>query len=111
MVQIPEEEEPEDTYRLRDPRKDEVDEDAKADFDRDFARMLADTTDARRGERKKNAAPIFDTAVPHIKRKPGDFVESGEEGKLAFTLLSKKGNRQQVSSADQSRRTKVTSLE
>ena len=55
--------------------------------------MLADTTDARRGERK-NAPPIFDTAVPLIKRKPEEPV--GDLGKMAFTLLSKRGNKSQV---------------
>jgi hypothetical protein len=47
--------------------------------------MLADTTDARRGERKA-APPIFDTAG-----------EAGhEEGRMQFSLLSKRGNKQQV---------------
>lgn len=63
--------------------------------------MLADTTDARRGERK-NAPPIFDTAVPHVKKQgqpqgqgQGQNEEDGNGG-MQFSLMLKKGNRQQV---------------
>lgn len=119
----------EDVVVLRDkPMHDSEDEDARLDFDREFAKMLADTTDAKRGERK--VAPIFDTAVPLIRRpiavgavgssagvstgmdrhdrsKSGDSPQvgngAGEVGggegigeKMQFSLLSKKGNKQQV---------------
>ncbi|ORY33038.1 armadillo-type protein [Naematelia encephala] len=84
--------------RSKEQKQDEHDVEAAADFDREFAKMLADTTDARRGDRK-NAPPIFDTAVPHIKK--ASTQEPGtDEGKMAFTLLSKRGNRQQMRSLD-----------
>lgn len=91
---VPDEDEQDDVVLIREPRHDEVDTEAQADFDREFAKMLADTSDARRGERK-NAPPIFDTAVPLIKRKAEG--SEGDLGKMAFTLISKRGNRSQVS--------------
>lgn len=75
--------------------------------------MLADTTDARRGERK--AAPLFDMAVPHIKRAAmeggsggmsnGDYAAEGaskQSSGMQFSLLSKRGNKQQVSDIESS---------
>ena len=86
--------EQDDVVLIRDPKHDEFDQEAQSAFDREFAKMLADTTDARRAERK--APPIFDTAVPLIRKK---VTEENEQGKMAFTLLSKRGNKQQVSDA------------
>jgi regulator of nonsense transcripts 2 len=83
---------------IREPKHDEYDREAQSEFDREFAKMLADTTDVRRGERKA-APPIFDTAVPLIKRKPaeaGTGAWAGEAERMQFALLSKKGNKQQV---------------
>lgn len=92
-------EEQDDLVVRREPKRDEVDMEAQSDFDREFARMLAETADVRRGERK-TAAPIFDTAVPHIRRPGAPPAANGEvtgQDKMAFTLLSKRGNKQQVS--------------
>ena len=100
---------------LRDREKrvnDEADEEARSDFDREFARMLADTTDARR--ERKAPAPIFDTAVPLIKRRTGATattstsatpaptapVPASGSNRMSFTLLSKKGNKQQLRNLD-----------
>lgn len=77
-----------------DPKRDEMDEEADADFDREFAKMMADTTDARRGDTRRAAPPVFDTAIPHIRNRE---ERTAGEGKMNFTLLSKKGNRPQVS--------------
>ncbi len=77
--------------------RDEADEEAEEEFNRDFAKMLADTTEATRKQERKTAPPVFDTAVPLIRK-------AKEEGKpsstthMQFSLLSKKGNKQQVSS-------------
>ena len=94
-----EDEDQDEVVLIRDPKREEIDTEAQSDFDREFAKMLADTTDARRGDRK-NAAPIFDSAVPHIKRKPDELQPPGSLGEtrsnMAFTLLSKRGGRQQV---------------
>nr|XP_031861440.1 uncharacterized protein CI109_003044 [Kwoniella shandongensis]KAA5528512.1 hypothetical protein CI109_003044 [Kwoniella shandongensis] len=71
-------------------------------FDREFAKILADTTDTRR-EQRKAAPPIFDTAVPLIrKNKPDEGKTTNEdaEGRMQFMLLSKKGGRQQVRSLE-----------
>lgn len=84
----------EDVVLIRDPKKDEVDEEADADFDREFAKMMADTTDARRGDSRRAPPPVFDTAIPHIKNRE---ARETAEGKMHFSLLSKKGNRPQVS--------------
>jgi regulator of nonsense transcripts 2 len=86
---------------------DEFDEQAAADFDREFARMLADTTSERK------AAPVFDQAVPMFRKRQqqqhggaGGISASGsssgapraaDESMMQFMLLSKKGNKSQVS--------------
>ena len=85
----------EDTYAVRDHKTEEVDKEAEEDFDREFAKMLADTTDVRRSEPRKTAAPVFDSAVPLIKRKPAPITSNGDS--MQFTLLSKRGNKQHVS--------------
>lgn len=88
-----ENEQDEDVVILRDPKHEEVDEEAKDLFDREFAKMLADTTDARRGDLRKAPPPIFDTAVPVVRKRDEPTTT---DGKLQFQLLSKRGNRQQV---------------
>lgn len=98
--------------RKQEEKHDEVDVEAQADFDREFAKMLADTTDVRRNDPRK-PAPIFDTAVPLLKKRAepvgtaapastsanagsADRFAAGEGG-MRFSLLSKKGGKQQVS--------------
>ncbi|ODN80903.1 hypothetical protein L202_03029 [Cryptococcus amylolentus CBS 6039] len=107
------EDEDQDVVIIRDQAKpDEDDADERAAFDREFAKVLADTTDARRGEQRKTAPPIFDTAVP-IMRKKADEAKARatrekeqereqaakeEEGRMQFMLLSKKAGKQQLRS-------------
>jgi regulator of nonsense transcripts 2 len=67
------------------------DDDDDADFEREFARLMHETLDSRRTERK--AIP-FDVSVP-IRVKNVDSIEV-PEGTVQFTLLTKKGNKQQV---------------
>jgi regulator of nonsense transcripts 2 len=58
--------------------------------------MLADTTETRRVDRK-TAPPVFDTAVPLIRRAHIQEDDKASDGKhMQFALLSKKGNKQQV---------------
>ena len=90
-------EEQEDVVVLRDHKHAEIDQDARADFDREFAKMLTDTTDTRRD--RKTAAPIFDTAVPYVKKRQGS-ESTPDDARMAFTLLSKRGNRQQLRNLD-----------
>ena len=92
--------EQDDLVVLRDRKHEEVDDDARADFDREFAKMLADTTDVRRAERKI-APPMFDTAVPHIRRRVDQSDDTTPDtSRMAFTMLSKRGNRQQMRNLD-----------
>lgn len=93
-------EDDDDVVVLREPKRDEFDEQAEAAFDRDFARMIADTTVER-----KAAPPVFDQAVPMFrKRQPGGGGGHGKapasDNNMQFMLLSKKGNKPQVRSVD-----------
>ena len=99
-VEEDEEEEEEEIIVIRDQKRNmEMDQEAEGDFDREFARMLTDTTDVRRPERK--TASIFDTAVPLIKKRGETSNQDDSSGKgMNFTLLSKKGNKQQLRNLD-----------
>lgn len=84
----------------------ERDPEADAEFDRELAKMMAEGVESRRTDRK----PIFDVPLP-MRRTVRDATshtaeDSGSEaiapaatgpGTMKFALLSKKGNRQQVS--------------
>ena len=102
----------EDVILLRDPHeREEVDFEAQADFDREFAKMLVDPSLAVRGK----APPVFDAAVPHIRKieslgpataaKPtfssapakAAPTNGNDENGMQFTFLAKKGGKQQVS--------------
>ncbi|OXM78214.1 hypothetical protein C364_04151 [Cryptococcus neoformans Bt63] len=96
------EDEDEDVVLIRDTSKnDELDAEERAAFDREFAKVLADTTDTRR-EQRKAAPPIFDTAVPVVKKRieePKAKTSNGigeEEGRMQFMLMSKKAGKQQL---------------
>lgn len=89
-----EEEEEDDVVVLREHKPDEFVEQAQADFDREFARMIADTTVDR-----KTAPPVFDQAVP-VLRKRGQqqpAQEKPDDGQMPFMLMTKRGNKAQVS--------------
>ncbi|KAF8477425.1 armadillo-type protein [Kalaharituber pfeilii] len=82
-------------------REEERDPEADAEFDRELAKLMADSLDSRKFERK----PVFDVPLPirraGLSREPtmgsetGDLGSSGS-GTMAFSLLTKKGNRQQT---------------
>lgn len=84
----------------------EVDLADAEDFDREYAKMMAESLDARKFERKQ----VFDLPLP-LRRKdkePGTTQENSanelpaaapvptQNGTMAFSLLTKRGNRQQV---------------
>lgn len=72
----------------------DVDEEADDDFEREFSRMMQESMESRRNDRKST----FDAPVP-VRTKTIGGSESQEEtaeGQVAFTLLTKKGNKQQV---------------
>lgn len=87
--------------------EDARDPEAEADFDRELAKMMAESAETRKHERR----PMFDVALPMRRvaaRDMGistsvdeDDVVDRNEGNIAagtvkFSLLSKRGNRQQV---------------
>jgi len=84
--------------------EDQRDPEADADFDREFAKMMADSVESRKFERK----PIFDVPLPMRRGKevPVAATEETREapaaqpnaGTMKFALLSRRGNRQQASS-------------
>jgi hypothetical protein len=87
---------------IKDAKQEELDREEQEAFNREFAKMLADTTDVRKVDRK-TAPPVFDTAVPLIRRQQpaseNDDAKAvvGNTSHMQFSLLSKKGNKQQVS--------------
>ena len=84
-------------------QEEERDPDAEADFDRELAKMMAESLDSRKFERK----PMFDVPLP-MRRAARDASTAGEDSPnegiatppntMAFYLMTKKGNRQQVCS-------------
>jgi regulator of nonsense transcripts 2 len=76
-------------------RRVEIDPEEAAEFDREFAKMMNESLETRKSDRK----PIFDLALP-VKSKNRVGMEESEGvvgGTMAFSLLTKKGNRQHVS--------------
>ncbi|KAI4162519.1 MAG: hypothetical protein LQ342_003934 [Letrouitia transgressa] len=79
-------------------QEEERDPDAEAEFDRELAKMMAESLDSRKLERK----PLFDVPLP-MRRKQREtstiYEESSNEGTgstMAFSLMTRKGNRQQT---------------
>jgi len=86
-------------------QEEERDPEAEAEFDRELAKMMSESLDSRKFDRK----PLFDVPLPmrRVHREvptatSGD--DSGNEGTatppatntMAFSLMTKKGNKQQV---------------
>ena len=92
-------------------QEEERDPEAEAEFDRELEKMMADSVDSRRFERKT----VFDVPLP-MKRsareasaaehpQPQAPPESSQApmNTMAFSLMTKKGNKQQVCSLVQSK--------
>ncbi|KAI7025074.1 hypothetical protein KC355_g1184, partial [Hortaea werneckii] len=88
--------------------EDQRDPEAEAEFDRELAKMMAESVESRRTERK----PMFDVPLP-MRRTVRDATSTADDsggespapaapgqGTMKFALLSKKGNRQQTRSID-----------
>ena len=87
-------------------KEEERDLEAEAEFDKELAKMMSDSLDSRKFDRK----PLFDVPLPMRKAQREAHVstgdDSGNEGSktppsvntMAFSLMTKKGNRQQVCS-------------
>ncbi|KAE8136525.1 armadillo-type protein [Aspergillus pseudotamarii] len=89
-------------------QEEERDPEAEAEFDREFEKMMAESMDSRKFERKG----VFDIPLP-MKRAPRDAAgESAPEpsqpqpqpqpqpSTMAFSLMTKKGNKQQTRTID-----------
>ncbi|CAK7268412.1 mRNA decay protein [Sporothrix epigloea] len=83
--------------------EEQIDPEDEADFEREYARMMAESLEPRKFERK----PLFDLALPvRQKTREASAVDAngstgtGEDGDslstMAFSLLTKRGNRQQT---------------
>ena len=84
-------------------QEEEVDPEDEADFEREYAKMMAESLESRKHERKA----AFDVPLPMRRKEAATSGESWAEesavpstaptGTMAFSLLTKRGNRQQVS--------------
>ena len=85
-------------------QEEERDPEAEAEFDRELAKMMSESLDSRKFDRK----PMFDVPLP-MRRAPRETPttadDSGNEGgtatppnasTMAFSLMTKKGNKQQA---------------
>lgn len=85
--------------------EDERDPEADAEFDRELAKMMAESLDSRKFERKA----MFDVPLPMRRARETSSTANNEEnvekekqpngapqGTMKFSLLSRKGNKQQV---------------
>lgn len=88
--------------------EEEQDPEAEAEFDREFAKMMSESLDSRKFDRK----PMFDVPLP-MRRAQRETTtaadDSGNEGgtatppnanTMAFSLMTKKGNKQQACTLD-----------
>ncbi|KAL5117824.1 mRNA decay protein [Pleosporales sp. CAS-2024a] len=87
--------------------EDERDPEADAEFDRELAKLMSESAESRKFERK----PVFDVPLPmrRAKEAPVNTEDSGNEAPVApvtpsntvkFSLLSKRGNKTQTRSID-----------
>lgn len=81
-------------------KAEEVDPEDEADFEREYAKMMAESLESRKFDRK----PLFDVPLP-VRPKTRDVSSTTDTDNangdsapstMAFSLLTKKGNRQQV---------------
>ncbi|KAL2754571.1 hypothetical protein ACRALDRAFT_2060376 [Sodiomyces alcalophilus JCM 7366] len=74
-----------------------IDPEEEAEFEREYAKMMAESLESRKFERK----PLFDVPLP-VRPKTKDLSSSSDQAAsgpgptMAFSLLTKKGNRQQT---------------
>ncbi|KAI1626494.1 armadillo-type protein [Exophiala viscosa] len=82
-------------------QEEQLDPEAEADFDREFEKMMAESLNSRKFERRAQ----FDVPLPirKIQRPPIDAVDEEpkppvetQSNTMAFSLMTKKGNRQQT---------------
>ncbi|PGG95614.1 hypothetical protein AJ79_09950 [Helicocarpus griseus UAMH5409] len=85
-------------------QEEEVDPEAEAEFDREFEKMMAESLQSRKFERKA----MFDVPLP-MRRTTRDTSAADENNEapnqngpntMAFSLMTKRGNRQQTKTID-----------
>ena len=97
-------------------QEEERDPEAEAEFDRELQKMMSESLDSRKFERK----PVFDVPLPMRKaQRPQTAGSDGSDGErvasppltntMAFSLMTKKGNRQQVGRVSRCKRSLLTS--
>jgi regulator of nonsense transcripts 2 len=88
-------------------QEEDIDPEAEAEFEREYAKMMSESLESRKFERK----PLFDVPLPVRPRtreattstsgetsaETGDYGADASPPTMAFSLLTKRGNRQQVS--------------
>ncbi|KAI0482879.1 armadillo-type protein [Xylariaceae sp. FL0804] len=80
-------------------KAEEIDPEAEAEFEREYAKMMAESLESRKFDRK----PLFDVPLPlRSKKTDASVTQSNDQAgdprsTMAFSLLTKRGNRQQVS--------------
>ncbi|KAI1409155.1 ARM repeat-containing protein [Hypoxylon sp. FL1857] len=80
-------------------KAEEIDPEDEADFEREYAKMMAESLESRKFDRK----PLFDVPLP-VRPKTRDVSSTNADNAnsesapstMAFSLLTKKGNRQQT---------------
>ncbi|EXJ54821.1 hypothetical protein A1O7_10162 [Cladophialophora yegresii CBS 114405] len=96
-------------------QEEQLDPEAEAEFDRAFEKMMAESLDSRKFERKTH----FDVPIPirKIQRGPIEPIDDEstpaprpEPNTMAFSLMTKKGNRQQASSPESRSMTRTIEL-
>ncbi|KAJ3285377.1 hypothetical protein HK104_009522, partial [Borealophlyctis nickersoniae] len=74
--------------------EDTFDDGDDEDFEAEFSRLMQESIESRKNERKP---AMFDVAIPHRSRSAGATSGDEEEsGQVSFTLLTKKGSKQQT---------------
>ncbi|KAK4065727.1 uncharacterized protein Triagg1_8496 [Trichoderma aggressivum f. europaeum] len=74
-----------------------VDPEDEAEFEREYAKMMSESLESRKFERKQ----LFDVPLPVRSRNREQPMstgsgETGQSGTMAFSLMTKRGNRQQT---------------
>ena len=105
MAEEPHDTDSEEEHIIVTREEEQIDPEAEAEFDKEFERMMAESLDSRKFERK----PQFDVPLPirKVQRMPAgepldEEIDSGAEtppNTMAFSLMTKKGNRPQVTSS------------
>ncbi|KAI9475926.1 MAG: armadillo-type protein [Benjaminiella poitrasii] len=80
-------------------KKEQLSKEEEEEFERELSKMMSESIESRKFEKK---AAMLDVPIPmnlrgsQDRRKIAQEMNKPETGKMAFTLLTKKGNRQQT---------------